>query len=74
MPRTLEKPRVSQRTAGLTTKEATRQAKERGQFCTFEDVHRACHRWLMKRDPIYRQQRAAIDAGDRSRAKPFLHF
>ncbi|MCW1922692.1 hypothetical protein OKA05_09015 [Luteolibacter arcticus] len=74
MPRTLLKPRVSQRAAGLTTQAATRLAKERGQFCTFEDVHRACHRWLMKRDPIYRQQRENFEAGDRSSAKPFLGF
>jgi hypothetical protein len=29
------------------------------QRCSFLDVRHACHRWLMQRDPIYRQQRRA---------------
>ena len=60
-------------TAGTTESAAVRAAKEAGTFCSYEDVKRACHAWLMKRDPLYRRN-FELWHSDRSASRPFVGF
>ena len=55
--------RGAHRRSGVSERKARRGEKDRGAYCSFEDVRRKCHQWLMKRDPVYRQQVEAREEG-----------
>lgn len=67
------KSRTYASTAGTTEAEALKAAKDKGSYCSFADVNRACHRWLMARDPLYRRN-YELWHNDRSAARPFAGF
>lgn len=49
------------KTAGTTQRKVELQLRASGQFCSFADVGRACHNWLMKNDPVYRRMKENPD-------------
>lgn len=45
------------RHAGGKSRSGTPDVFRRSKDGSFQDVHRACDRWLLERDPAYRQQK-----------------
>jgi hypothetical protein len=70
----MKHPRVHQATAGHDTRLVNRRTctppgtpPEESRSCGFIDVRRACHRWLMGRDEVYRRDHLAHAARQANR-------